>query len=60
VWTGPGALSLNSPALALVAELPILEIISTAHLVAHLTLGLAKVVHDYLAPPVDCRRLASH
>ena len=50
VWSGPGALSLHAHALAPVAELPVLEVVSTAHLVADLTLGLGKVVHDYLAP----------
>jgi acetoacetate decarboxylase len=35
-------------ALAPVAELPILEIVSAQHIVADLTLGLGKVVHDYL------------
>ena len=48
VWTGPGALSLNAHALAPVAELPVLEILSATHLVADLTLGLGKVVYDYL------------
>ena len=50
VWTGPGALALHPHALAPVAELPVLEVISTVHLVADLTLGLGKVVHDYLEP----------
>jgi acetoacetate decarboxylase len=50
VWTGPGALSLHAHALAPVAELPVLEVVSTIHLKADLTLGLGKVVHDYLAP----------
>jgi len=48
VWTGPGALSLEPHALAPVAELPVLEVVSTTHLVCDLTLGLGKVVHDYL------------
>ena len=48
VWTGPGALALHAHALAPVAELPVLEVVSTVHLVADLTLGLGKVVHDYL------------
>ena len=52
VWIGPGALSLNAHALAPVAELPVLEVVSTAHLVADLTLGLGKIVHDYLAPDI--------
>jgi acetoacetate decarboxylase len=34
--------------LAPVAELPVLEIVSAIHIVADLTLGLGKVVHDYL------------
>ena len=50
VWTGPGALSLHAHALAPVAELPVLEVVSTVHLVADLTLGLGKVVLDYLEP----------
>lgn len=48
-WTGPGALSLLPHALAPVAELPVLEVISTQHILADLTLGLGNVVHDYLA-----------
>ena len=48
-WTGPGALSLSHHALAPVAELPVLEVVSTVHILADLTLGLGKVVHDYLA-----------
>lgn len=48
-WTGPGALSLMPHALAPVAELPVLEIISAQHILADLTLGLGAVVHDYLA-----------
>jgi acetoacetate decarboxylase len=51
-WTGPGALSLHAHALAPVAELPVLEVVSTTHLVADLTLGLGRVVHDYLGEPV--------
>jgi acetoacetate decarboxylase len=47
-WTGPGALSLLPHALAPVAELPVLEIVSAMHIVSDLTLGLGKVVHDYL------------
>ena len=48
-WSGPGALSLHAHALAPVAELPVIEVVSTVHLKADLTLGLGKVVHDYLA-----------
>lgn len=49
-WTGPGALSLMPHALAPVAELPVLEIVSATHILADLTLGLGRVVHDYLTP----------
>ena len=48
-WTGPAALTLSSHALAPLAELPVLEIVSGTHIVADLTLPLGKVVHDYLA-----------
>ena len=48
-WSGPAALSLAPHALAPVAELPVLEVVSAAHIIADLTLGLGKVVHDYLA-----------
>ena len=50
-WSGPAALSLAPHALAPVAELPVLEVVGAVHLVADLTLGLGKVVHDYLADP---------
>ena len=48
-WTGPAALELYSHALAPLAELPVLEVVSATHILADLTLGLGKVVHDYLA-----------
>jgi acetoacetate decarboxylase len=60
-WAGPGSLQLNPHALAPVAELPVLQVVSAIHVVADLTLGLGKVVHDYLqpaAPRVTERRLA--
>ncbi|MBP2292827.1 acetoacetate decarboxylase [Azospirillum rugosum] len=47
-WTGPAALALTPHALAPVADLPVLEVVSATHLVADLTLGLGTVVHDYL------------
>ena len=47
-WVGPAALELNPHALAPVAELPVLEVVSATHILADLTLGLGKVVHDYL------------
>jgi len=49
-WSGPGALSLMPHALAPLAELPVLDVISTTHILADLTLGLGRVVHDYLTP----------
>jgi acetoacetate decarboxylase len=48
-WTGPAALELRSHALAPLGELPVLEVVSATHILADLTLGLGKVVHDYLA-----------
>ena len=51
-WTGPAALALTPHALAPVADLPVLEIVSAIHIRADLTLGLGKVVHDYLRPPI--------
>ncbi len=48
-WTGPGALALTPHALAPVAELPVLEMMSAVHILCDVTLGLGKVIHDYLA-----------
>jgi acetoacetate decarboxylase len=48
-WTGPAALELAHHALAPVAQLPVLEVLSGTHIVSDLTLGLGTVVHDYLA-----------
>lgn len=47
-WTGPGALELFAHALAPVADLPVLEVVSAAHLKADLLLPYGEVVHDYL------------
>ncbi len=47
-WNGPSALELHAHALAPVAELTVLEVLSGLHILADLTLGLGKVVHDYL------------
>ena len=51
-WTGPAALALIPHALAPVAELPVIEIVSAVHILADLTLGLGRVAHDYLQQPV--------
>jgi len=48
-WSGPAALQLFQHALAPVAQLPVLEIVSGVHIVSDLTLGLGTVVYDYLA-----------
>jgi acetoacetate decarboxylase len=48
-WEGPAALELFHHALAPVASLPVLEVISGVHIQSDLTLGLGTVVHDYLA-----------
>jgi acetoacetate decarboxylase len=48
-WSGPAALQLFHHALAPVAQLPVLEVVSGVHIVSDLTLGLGTVVHDYLA-----------
>jgi acetoacetate decarboxylase len=47
-WEGPAALELFHHALAPVAGLPVREVISGAHILSDLTLGLGTVVHDYL------------
>ena len=49
-WTGPVALDLRPHALAPIADLPVREILSATHILADLTLGLGKVVYDYLKP----------
>jgi len=49
-WSGPAALELHHHALAPVADLPVLEVLSGVHIVTDLTLGLGQVVHDYLKP----------
>ena len=48
-WEGPAALELFDHALAPVALLPVLEVISGVHIQTDLTLGLGTVIHDYLA-----------
>jgi acetoacetate decarboxylase len=47
-WTGPAALELEHHALAPVADLPVLEVVSAVHLIADLTLPYGRVAHDYL------------
>lgn len=47
-WTGPAALGLFPHAICDVAKLPVLEVLSAVHMRTDLTLGLGKVVYDYL------------
>ena len=49
-WEGPAALELFEHALAPVARLPVLEVLGGLHLKTDLTIGLGRVVHDYLKP----------
>ena len=48
-WDGPAALELFHHALAPVAALPVLDVLSGVHIQTDLTLGLGTVIHDYLA-----------
>ena len=48
-WTGPVSLELAQHALAPVARLPVLEVLSGVHMVTDMTLGMGEVIHDYLA-----------
>jgi acetoacetate decarboxylase len=48
-WEGPAAIELFHHALAPVAALPVLEVVSGLHIQTDLTLGLGTVIHDYLA-----------
>ena len=48
-WTAPGSLELHPHALAPVADLPVLEVMSALHFIVDLTLDLGEVVYDYLA-----------
>ena len=47
-WSGPAGLELHDHALAPVSELPVREVISATHILTDLTLGLGRVVHDYM------------
>jgi acetoacetate decarboxylase len=48
-WSGPAALELHPHALAPVAQLPVLEVVSAIHYIADMTLALGTVEFDYLA-----------
>ncbi|MDP5008177.1 MAG: acetoacetate decarboxylase [Glaciimonas sp.] len=47
-WSGPGALDLHQHALAPVAGLPVLEVLSATHILADVTLPYGTVAYDYL------------
>lgn len=47
-WTAPARLQLFAHALAPMADLPVLEVISASHIVTDLTLSNPDVVYDYL------------
>jgi acetoacetate decarboxylase len=47
-WTGPARLHLVPHALAPLADLPVLEIVSASHILTDLTLGRAAAAYDYL------------
>ena len=47
-WAGPATIELSPHALAPVADLPVLEVLSGVHIIADVTVALGTVVHDYL------------
>ena len=47
-WGGPAALQLAHHALAPVADLPVRQVLGALHIKADLTLGLGRVLYDYL------------
>ncbi|KUM04343.1 acetoacetate decarboxylase [Chromobacterium subtsugae] len=47
-WSAPASLELHPHALAPVADLPVLEVLSARHFICDLTLDLGSVVYDYL------------
>lgn len=48
-WAGPAGLQFYQHALAPLTDLPILEVLGATMVKTDLTLGMGKVVHDYLA-----------
>ena len=49
-WEGPSGLELHDHAMAPLTQFPVHEVLSATHILTDLTLGLGRVVHDYLAP----------
>lgn len=54
-WEGPAGIELQSHALAPVAQLPVREVLGATHVLTDLTLGLGRVVHDYMAEDAQAR-----
>jgi acetoacetate decarboxylase len=48
-WKGPARLQYFEHVLAPLADLPVLEVVASSHIVVDLMLAPARVVHDYLA-----------
>jgi len=49
-WTGPASLELHPHALAPVAKLPVLEIVSAVHMLVDLSINAGEIAYDYLTP----------
>ena len=47
-WSGPARLQLFEHALAPLADLPVLEVVSASHIITDLTLNAAQPVYNYL------------
>jgi acetoacetate decarboxylase len=48
-WSGPARLELFAHALAPMADLPVLEVVSASHIITELSLPSPTVIYDYLA-----------
>lgn len=48
-WSGPASLELHPHAMAPVAQLPVLDVISATHLLVDMSLTYGEVAHDYLS-----------
>jgi acetoacetate decarboxylase len=59
-WEGPAGLELHDHALAPVSQLPVREVLSATHILADLTLGLGRVVHDYMPQFTEARQQAGN
>jgi acetoacetate decarboxylase len=48
-WTAPARLQMFAHALAPIADLPVLEIVSASHIITDVTLAMPELIYDYLA-----------